>query len=86
MNEELKVFLQSKTKETSHGGYTFVLEGIKFSVIEMPLGISLQYYCISKREVIEPREIILDKNISIQEFSRKTVEIVESILNDQTLL
>ena len=79
MNEELKVFLKSKTKETPQGGYTFVLENINFSVIEMPLGISLQYYYISERIIIEPTEIILDINISTQEFSIKLVEIVESI-------
>lgn len=44
MNEELKVFLKSRAKETPHGGYTFVMKDIYFSVIEMPLGISLQYY------------------------------------------
>ena len=79
MNEELKIFLKSKTKENSYGGYTFVLEKINFSVIEMPLRISLEYYYISERETIEPTEIILDKNISTQEFNRKLVEIVESI-------
>ena len=33
MTGELKVFLQSKSKETPYGSYTFVLEGINFSVI-----------------------------------------------------
>ncbi|NFA43740.1 UNVERIFIED_ORG: hypothetical protein B2H98_12585 [Clostridium botulinum] len=79
MNEELKVFLKSKAKETPQGGYTFVLEEINFSVIEMPSGISLQYNYINKREVIEPTEIILDKNILTQEFCEKLVEIVGSI-------
>ena len=42
MNEELKIYLKSKTKENFYGGYDFVMEDIHFSVIEMPLGISLQ--------------------------------------------
>ncbi|WP_252250022.1 hypothetical protein [Clostridium sp. ZBS13] len=79
MNEELKIFLKSKAKEAPQGGYTFVLEEIHFSVIEMPLGISLQYHYINKREVMEPTEIILDKNILTQEFCEKLVEIVGSI-------
>ena len=79
MNEELKVFLKSKAKETPQSGYTFVLEGVNFSVIEMPLGISLEYYFIGERKVIEPIETILDKNISLQVFSQKLVEIIEDI-------
>ena len=63
----------------SKGGYTFVLEGVNFSVIQMPLGISLQYYLISERKVIKQIEIILDKNISLQAFSQKLVEIIEDL-------
>jgi len=79
MNEELKIFLKSKTKENSYGGYNFVMEDIHFSVIEMPLGISLQYYYIGERTAVEPTGIILDKKVSLQEFCSKAVEIVESI-------
>lgn len=79
MNKELELFLESKAKKNSYGGYNFVLETIHFKVIELPLGISLQYDYIAKRELIEPQVIILDKNISLQEFSTKVVEIVESI-------
>ncbi|WP_234118171.1 hypothetical protein [Clostridium hydrogenum] len=85
MNKELELFLKSKAKETPYGGYTFILEGINFSVIEMPLGLSLQYYYIGIRETVEPKEIMLDKNVSLQDFSKKTIEIVEGIKNAQTL-
>lgn len=79
MNEELKIFLKSKAKETSRGGYAFGMEGIHFSVIEMPLGISLQYHFIGERSAIEPTVIILNKNVSLQKFCNKLVEIVETI-------
>lgn len=78
MKEDLKLFLQSKAKETQLGGYTFIMENFNFTVIEMPLGISLQFYLISDRKVTEPTEAILDKNITLQEFSQKLVEIIES--------
>lgn len=79
MNEELKIYLKSKTKENSYGGYNFAMEDIHFSVIEMPLGISLQYYYIGERTVIDLTEILLDRNVSLQKFCGKVVEIVESI-------
>lgn len=81
MKEDLKLFLQSKAKETQLGGYTFVMENFNFTVIEMPLGISLQYYFISDRKATEPIETILDKNTTLQEFSQKLVEIIESKKN-----
>lgn len=45
----------------------------------MPLGISIQYYYISERKVIEAMEIILNKNVSLQEFLQKLVEIIDNI-------
>lgn len=83
MKEELSEFLQSKAKETPYGGYTFILEDVNFTVIEMPLGLSLQYYYIGRRTAVEPNEKILNKNISLQDFSKKIIEIVDNIKDNK---
>jgi cytochrome c biogenesis factor len=79
MDEELKRFLQSKAKATQYGGYSFILESIHFTVIENIIGISMQYYYRGERGALEPIELSLNKNITLMDFSKKLVEIIESI-------
>jgi len=79
MKKELEIYLRSKVKPSEYNGYNFILEGINFGVIDITDGISLQYYYVGQNVLCEPTEIILDKNISLEEFVEKLNEIIKKI-------